>query len=152
MDYFNAPSLDLTWGKEEHLPVGCHIWSIQRQIMLHFNYHSCPTFMTFHEFIAVVFNCVKVRDLFNTNESSIYTNCAAHIPYTNRQQNRSHLINSLYKAQILTIIITVKYQLGQRDKLFQLHFITECNIHQDRNIDRLNHVMSANILMVFRKW
>jgi len=48
MDYFNAPSFYLTWGKEELLALGWHIWSIQHQIMLHFNCHSCPTFLTFH--------------------------------------------------------------------------------------------------------
>jgi len=74
MGYFNVPFLDLPWLKEEQLPVCWHIWSTQHQIMLHFNCHSCPTFMTFHEFIALVLNCVKVLDLCNTNESSIHTN------------------------------------------------------------------------------
>ena len=26
MDYFNAPSLDLTWGQEDRLTVGWHMW------------------------------------------------------------------------------------------------------------------------------
>ena len=149
MDYCNVPSLGLTWGKEEHLPVGWHIWSIQHHIMLHFNHHSCPTFMIFHEFIALVFNCVKVRDLCNTNESSIYMNCAARIIYTNREQNCSHLINTLYIAQILPIVITVTLV---REKQFQIYFITECNIHYNQNINRLNRLMSANILILLRKW
>jgi len=34
MDYFNAPSLDLTWGNEEHLTVGWHICSWQDQIII----------------------------------------------------------------------------------------------------------------------
>ena len=55
MDYFNAPSLDLTWGKEGHLQVGRHIWTRQDQKM---KYHSCWMFMTFHQFIALEFNYV----------------------------------------------------------------------------------------------
>jgi hypothetical protein len=82
MDYFNAPSFNLTWGNEEHLPVTWHIWSIQDQIMFCFNYHSCPTFLTFHEFIALEFNCVNVQDLHNTNQHSIYINCAIYITHT----------------------------------------------------------------------
>jgi hypothetical protein len=129
MDYCNAPSLDLTWEKEEHLPVGWHIWSRQDQIMLSLKHNTCLTLLISHEFTALVIKCMQVLDLYNTNESAIYTNCAAHITYTNREHNRSHLINTLYKAQILAIVITVTYQLGQRGKIFQLHFITDCNIH-----------------------
>jgi len=36
------------------LPVGWHIWSIQHQIMPHFSYLSCPTFLTIHDFTALV--------------------------------------------------------------------------------------------------
>ena len=58
MDYFNEPSLDLTWGKEEYLQVGWHIWSGQDQKMLHLKYHSRWIFITFHEFMALEFNYV----------------------------------------------------------------------------------------------
>jgi len=58
MDYFNAPSLDLTWGKQKPLPVGWHIWSRQDLKMLHLKYHCCCTFMTFHQFIVLEFNYV----------------------------------------------------------------------------------------------
>ena len=54
MDYCNAPSLDLTWAKQGHT-VGWHIWSRQHQKI---KYHSCWTFMTFHQFIAQEFNYV----------------------------------------------------------------------------------------------
>jgi hypothetical protein len=50
----------------EHLQVGWHIWSIQDQ-MFRFNYHSCPTFLIFHEFIGLVINCVKVWDVHKPN-------------------------------------------------------------------------------------
>ena len=82
MDYCNVSNLDLTCGKEEHLALGWHVWSIQHHIMLCFKCHSCPTFMIFHECIALMLNCVKVWDLHKPYQSSIHINCAIHITHT----------------------------------------------------------------------
>jgi len=123
MEYFNVQFLDLTWGKEEQLPVGWHIWSTQHQIKLHFNYHPCPTFMTFYEFIALVLNCVKVLDLCNTNESSIYINCAIH--------------TSLYTA----------YLPNHRQNNFKYHFSHTATFTEKQNISTLNHIMCMAMLI-----
>jgi hypothetical protein len=52
MDYFNAPSLDLTRGKQKRLPVGWHIWSRQDLKMLHLKQGS-STFETMRATLTI---------------------------------------------------------------------------------------------------
>jgi len=109
--------------------------------MLRFNYHSCPTFMTFHEFIAVVLNCVKVLDLCNTNQSSIDTNRAIYITHTKLLHNSQ--INYLYTAYLLSHTDTINSHLTASHTATFTH---------KQNINTPNHLLCTTILIQFRKW
>ena len=102
-------------------------------------YHSCWTFMTLHQFIALEFNYVLGFGFIWYSQSSIHINCAIYI---------SHTQNNCTIVQLTPCVQPIYWATDTKNStLTAPHTATFTQI---QNINTPNHTMCTAIIIQFR--